>query len=61
MRTDALEPANTTRRSSSQLTFGCPTPAYQTPPGTPQKLKTKRKQKLDPADDKEDIQTHPVE
>ena len=59
MQTDPLEPASRTRRSSFQLTFACPTPAYQPPPE--RAPKQKQNYKLDPTDDKKGIQTHPVE
>ena len=46
-------------RRSFELTFACPTPAYQTPPEIAQK--PNKNYKLDPTDDKEGIQTHSVE
>ena len=53
---DPLEPTSRTR-SGFELTSACPTPTYQTPPEKAQK----QNHKLDPTDDKEGIQTHPVE
>ena len=57
---DANRPPRTREHdiSSFELTFACPTPAYQTPPERAQKLQTN---KLDPTDDAEGIQTYPVE
>ena len=55
---DPLEPTSRTR-SSFELTFACPTPAYQTPPE--RAYKQNKNYKLDPTDDKEGVQTHPVE
>ena len=58
LKADPLEPASRPR-SSFQPTFACPTPAYQTPPeSTKKQIKN---HKLDPTDDKEGTQTHPVE
>ena len=55
---DPLELASRPR-SSFQLSFARPTPAYQTPPERAQKQN--KNYKLDPTDDKEGIQTHSVE
>ena len=56
---DPLEPTSRAR-SSFELTFACPTPAYQTPLERAQKQK--HNYKLDPTDDKEGIPgAHPVE
>ena len=55
---DPLKPASRPR-SNFQLTFACPTPAYHT---TPERARKQNKNyKLDPTDDKEGIQTYPVE